>query len=353
MAKKKDQNEDPEEEKKNQFDDDDDFGLPDLDYDELGDDSDSDDDLDMDAFMEDELQNDEANEEILEEKALVIKAEEESKDVEEDLLPDNEEWEKELEAELDDDLKSGKFDEEEEVEAFYQEETFDEFESTVVKEEPSAASDSVFVGDYVEPSVSSAEDDFYTAPVEEKTFVAPAQSYQPQYSQYLEKDEGNKSKLTKTVVIGVILFVLVGSVLLYIFNSTSDKKQVAKVEKPKVVAPAPVVKPEPVPVEEVKPIDKAPKKAKASTVASGEIIRMEQRTGKSYVIIASFFDDDMAMDYANKLSADGKSPYIIPPFKDYRFYRVAIAEYDTFSGAVENLEAFKQEYATEVWPLKY
>ncbi len=149
---------------------------------------------------------------------------------------------------------------------------------------------------------------------------------------------------------------VVGAALIYIYNTSGDKKEkVAKVEKPKVEQPKPeVVEPTPEPVAEVeKPVEKSPKKAKANTVPEGEIIRLEQQTGKAYVIIASFFDDDMAMDYANKLSADGKSPYIIPPFKDYRYYRVAIAEYDKFSDAAANVDIFKQEYATEVWPLKY
>ncbi|MEO9475640.1 MAG: hypothetical protein ABJG41_08895 [Cyclobacteriaceae bacterium] len=44
---------------------------------------------------------------------------------------------------------------------------------------------------------------------------------------------------------------------------------------------------------------------------------------------------------------------MIPPFKDYRYYRVAIAEYDIFSDAAASVESFKMEYGEEVWPLRY
>jgi hypothetical protein len=338
MANNKDQNEDPEEEKKNQFDEDDDFGLPDLDYDEL--DEESDDDLSMDAFIEEELQDDEVMDEIAEAKTEATLDEKE-----EDVFGEDDDWEKQLEAELEDELKSGEFGEE--VESFYQEESFDEFDSeTTNKTKVDAPGVSVFSGDITPDPVKEApKQESYTAKNEAPKKEVP---FKPQYGQYLDNGKSNKSKLTKIIIIGVVLFAVVASVFLYFDKMASKKvKPVAKVEKP--VAKEPVA-------EVVEPVVEAPKevkKAVANTVAAGEIIKLDQATGKTYVIIASFFDDDMAMDYANKLSAQGKSPYIIPPFKDHRYYRVAIAEYNTFADASGNLEGFKQEYATEVWPLKY
>ena len=91
----------------------------------------------------------------------------------------------------------------------------------------------------------------------------------------------------------------------------------------------------------------------ANALPAGEITRLDQPTGKTYIIIGSFFDDDLAGDYADELAAQGKSPIIIPPFKDYRFYRVAIAEYDDFNGAQKGIETFKSEFGEDIWPLRY
>ena len=80
---------------------------------------------------------------------------------------------------------------------------------------------------------------------------------------------------------------------------------------------------------------------------------MSEPTGKTYVVIGSFFDGDLAMDFAKELSADGKSPIIIPPFRDSRFYRVAIAEFNSFKDAQGGLESLKGEYGSDIWPLRY
>jgi hypothetical protein len=335
MAKNKDQNEDPEEEKKdNQFEEDDDFGLPDLDYDELEEEA-------------DQLLEEEAPEIVSE-----IKSETEtpSGDIKEDAL--GEDWEKEMEDELEEDLASGKF--EEETEAFYEEESFDEFESEIEKE---SVGSSVFgiddnpKGEVEIESNAKVEDSFYSTSDEPKAEkIAP----DAQYSQYLDENQGSKGKFARTVVLGTILFTVVGFAIYFLWGSTASeepKKEVAKVE---------VIQPEPTPeveakvaepVETKKPIKAS--KAAANVVAAGQITSLSERTGKSYLIIGSFFDGDMAQDYADKLSIEGKSPFIIPPFKDHRFYRVAIAEYNNFNDASANIESYKQEYGADVWPLRY
>ncbi len=333
MAKNKDQNEDPEEEKKgNQFEEDDDFGLPDLDYDELEEEADQ------------ELEETAESEVISEENAA---AHEESG--EESL---GEDWEKELEDELEEDLKSGKF--EEEVEAFYEEETFDEFESDAVESESVGSSVFGIDDDEIETSDKPKEEDSFFAT--EEPVVAAKSSPEPQYSQYLEENQDdNKGKFVRTVVLGTILFLVVGFAIYFLWDNTSGKspeKEVAKVEAKKPEAPTETPKAVEKPAE--KPVEaKKPSKPKANAVAAGQITTLSERTGKSYMVIGSFFDGDMAQDYADKLSKEGKSPFIIPPFKDYRFYRVAIAEYNSFNDATASVEGFKAEYGSEVWPLRY
>jgi hypothetical protein len=91
----------------------------------------------------------------------------------------------------------------------------------------------------------------------------------------------------------------------------------------------------------------------ATPVAAGMVTSLEQRSGKAYIIIASFIDGDLAMDHANDLADDGKSPYVIPPFNNGMYYRVAIAEFNNFADATSNLGSYKEEFGTDIWTLRY
>lgn len=346
MAKKNDQNEDPEENKKKQFDDDEDFGLPDLEYDALEDDSMGDDepiDEDLEAEIEAEVE--------------VSGSEAAAKSGKEEVSLDGDDWEKELEKELEDDLKSGKF--QEDVEAFYEEESYSDFETeeTVkssvfgidAKEEkpippkPTKAPETKV--ETKKADTKFVEDDLpYVAPPKPKPTPTPVKpTANKDYVSYYKENKSGKSNFARTVVIGILLFTVVAIIFLALYKKPAD-------EAPKVVekTPPPVEQKEEPVVEPV--VDTTPKPAQ---VVAGQISRLDQKTGKTYVIIASFFDGDMAQDHANALSAAGKSPYIIPPFNDYRFYRVAIAEFETFNDAKTSLEGYKSEYGADVWPLRY
>ena len=59
------------------------------------------------------------------------------------------------------------------------------------------------------------------------------------------------------------------------------------------------------------------------------------------------------MDYAKKLSTTGLSTKIIPPFGGKKFYRLAIADQDTFASAQASADGSKATYGPAVWVLKY
>lgn len=366
MAKNKDNNEDPEEEKNNQFEDDDDFGLPDLDYDELEEEADQEfenmaeePELD-DVFNEEEI---EVPEEDTPEESPASQEMEVEADLGEELGDDD--WEKDLEMELDEEMKSGSLDE-----SFYEEESFEEFQdnfeekpkatpSPSFEEEDESVGGSVFGVDEEDEVIAADDDsdDFYSGidePVEApKPAASETSAFRPSYADTTTTEEtAKKGGFTKLVVIGTLLFLVVGAVLFILFDSSSLSSE-PKAEKPKPEAVKPKPEPKPEPVVEKKPEPAKPKKPVANTVAAGEITKLPERNGKSYIIIASFFDGDMADDYAKKLSGEGKSPYIIPPFKDHRFYRVAIAEYENFIDAKDNLATYQGQYGADVWPLRY
>jgi hypothetical protein len=91
----------------------------------------------------------------------------------------------------------------------------------------------------------------------------------------------------------------------------------------------------------------------AALPKTGTIETLEQRTGRYYVVVASAIDGDLIMDYARKLSAEGVSSKIIPPFGKHKFYRIAVADGDTFADAQVKAEGLKPNYGDAVWVLKY
>jgi hypothetical protein len=351
------------------FDDDEDFGLPDLDYDDLDDEFDDD-------LLDEEIEDDSIEE--LEEPALepIVESttetesaqgslvdeeininDELSNDTDSD-IPDGEDWELELEKELEDELSSG------EVDSFYEEESFDEFESEEAdsnvfdtdSDESQKQTDEVTVESGFVPDNSEDKNDYYTSHIkkdEEAKAKESAEEMSPEeYAKYFgDGAEKNKSKFTRTVVIGTISLLVIGSLFLYLsdtFGTGEDPKEIVKTEK------APLKKVEPVEKKEAPKTTPKPKpKPEPIKQVAGEIKTIDQATGKSYIVIASFFDSDMANDHAKTLAEQGKSPIIIPPFNEYRFYRVAIAGFDSFADAKAELPQYQSEFGKDVWPLRY
>jgi hypothetical protein len=93
--------------------------------------------------------------------------------------------------------------------------------------------------------------------------------------------------------------------------------------------------------------------AAISTPTPGEIATLNDRTGRYYVIVASGIDGDLIMDYAKKLAPKGLSPKIIPPHGKVKFYRLAIAEGDTYAATQETADQLKAEYTAGTWVVKW
>jgi hypothetical protein len=91
--------------------------------------------------------------------------------------------------------------------------------------------------------------------------------------------------------------------------------------------------------------------ANISKVGAFEVL--SERTRRYYVIVASAVDDDLLIDFSKKLSAKGVSSKLIPPFAKYKFFRLAIADGDTFAATQEMANAKKAEYGDALWVLKY
>ena len=86
--------------------------------------------------------------------------------------------------------------------------------------------------------------------------------------------------------------------------------------------------------------------------AIGSISKISQPLDKYYLILASFFDSDLALDYAEKLILSESNLIIISPFSRNKFTRVAL-EYETLDKAKIGLDKYKDEFAEQLWVLKY
>lgn len=80
---------------------------------------------------------------------------------------------------------------------------------------------------------------------------------------------------------------------------------------------------------------------------------LSEPTGRYYVVITSAVDGDLISDQAKKLSKTGVSTKIIPPFGKFKFYRLTIAEGDTYAAAQDIANTKKAEFGDALWVLKY
>lgn len=373
MADDKNKDLDPEEENNDPFEDDD-FGLPDLEYDELEDDEEFDDEFDSPAFeseedgssdQEDDIFPQDESEEL--DEALTVEDTFGEEDEDFEAMPDEDSFEEELdsfEEEISDeevdfsdeelqkeleDLENENIDfsdlddidSEEGEEEYYEQESFEEFSDDNVL-------DSVFGA---EESGDGTTGGFDPQPAAAPKELTAKQKAANQYASAYANSGNDKGKFARIVIIGTIVILVVATALWFAYDGGSEKKEIAKKETPKPTPPVEETpKEEPV-VQQPEP--KKPEKATPTRVAAGTVTQLEARTGKAYVIIASFVDGDLALDHANKLATDGKSPYVIPPFNNGLYYRVAIAEFNSFADASQNIAQYKGDYGQDIWTLRY
>jgi len=162
----------------------------------------------------------------------------------------------------------------------------------------------------------------------------------------------------KNYLMLILLFATVIGIAL--LNMTEDPKPTIKMEQPLLVE-SEVKKevkkeiiPESVIEEVIEPEVKTdPPELKSVLQAIGAISVKGQPLDKYYLIVASFLDNDLAFDYAEKLILSGSNVIIIPPFSTSKLTRVALLEYETLEKANIGLDKYKDEFDDKLWVLKY
>jgi hypothetical protein len=174
----------------------------------------------------------------------------------------------------------------------------------------------------------------------------------PDYS-YEDDEPNSKAPVVIGLIIGVVILVAGFLIYKYWYVPKAEKEKQERVARE---------------VEEKRKADeirlaqeKAEEERKAleaeaaakTKPAEGTIETLSDRTRRYFVVVTSNIDDDLVMDYAKKLSSKGVSSKIIPPFGKTKFYRLAIADFDSFNAAQSSADAFKAEYGSALWVIKY
>ena len=86
---------------------------------------------------------------------------------------------------------------------------------------------------------------------------------------------------------------------------------------------------------------------------AGVVETISSPTGRFYIIVSSSIDDDLALDYAKKLVAQGEEVKIVEhEASSHFYYRVALGDYATQELADAASLSFG-DYGSDIWVLKY
>ncbi len=176
--------------------------------------------------------------------------------------------------------------------------------------------------------------------------------------------------MRKYLILLLVFASVIGITLLYMFDilpskitelyMTEDPKPTASMLGDSVIK-AEVKKevkkeiiPESVIEEVIEPEVKTdPPELESAPKAIGAISEISQPLDKYYLIVASFLDNDLAFDYAEKLILSESDVIIILDFHVRYFTRVALFEYETLDKANVGLDKYKDEFDEQLWVLKY
>lgn len=195
-----------------------------------------------------------------------------------------------------------------------------------------------------------------TSPIEEVPVYEREEVHQEYRSSYEEEEEEKSSPWGKIIGILVVLILLGGGAYYYfgiyqpeqIAKEKERQEQLAREEAERKAA-----------AERLAEERRLAEQRRLDSLANlqpkqGVVETLSSRTGRYYVVVASAVDGDLIKDYANKLAPKGVSTKIIPPFGKAKFYRLAIADKDTYTDAQATADGMKGgDYGNELWVIKY
>lgn len=86
---------------------------------------------------------------------------------------------------------------------------------------------------------------------------------------------------------------------------------------------------------------------------AGVVETVDSPSGNYYIIVSSSIDDDLALDYAKRLTREGKDVKVVKhDFDGISYYGVAVGEYASWEEATSATSSFEGSY-DRVWVLKF
>jgi len=189
-------------------------------------------------------------------------------------------------------------------------------------------------------------------PVEQETTQSYTKETASEPNPAYYEEEESSSGVSGVIIALIIGVILVGGFLAYqyMWLPKKEKARLALLEEKRKVKEKVTADSLARVAEEERLKLEAAAKAKP---AEGTIETLADRTGHYYVVVSSSVDGDLAMDRAKKLSAEGKSSKIIPPFGKWKYYRLCIGDFDSFASAQSSADASKADYGDALWVMKY
>jgi len=189
-------------------------------------------------------------------------------------------------------------------------------------------------------------------PVEQETTQSYSKETASEPNPAYYEEEESSSGVSGVIIALIIGVILVGGFLAYqyMWLPKKEKARLALLEEKRKVKEKVTADSLARVAEEERLKLEAAAKAKP---AEGTIETLADRTGHYYVVVSSSVDGDLAMDRAKKLSAEGKSSKIIPPFGKWKYYRLCIGDFDSFASAQSSADASKADYGDALWVMKY
>ena len=203
-------------------------------------------------------------------------------------------------------------------------------------------------------SGTSIDDKTQTIPDANESTYSPLGDIK-ETSAYIHQSDGKqKLKFILVVVLGILFASIIGIILL---SMNEDPKPTIKAEVKKEIKKEIISEPvieEVIEPEVIEPeIKTDPSDMESAPKGIGVISEISQPLNKYYLIVASFLDNDLAFDYAEKLILSGSNVMIIPPFSTSKFTRVALLEHETLDKVKIGLDKYKDEFDEQLWVLKY
>ena len=161
---------------------------------------------------------------------------------------------------------------------------------------------------------------------------------------YYEYEEKKGSQVLVVLIILLLLGGIGFGVYWFMFRDAQEEVIVQE-NSFELPTPEPQVIEEPI-VEYVEPEPEVVK-------TTGEFQAVGMSTGSYYVVVGSFIDDDLARDQSNRINKDGMDTYLIEPYNNNKFYRLAVGNFSSWNDAADKMEDLKSTFGHEIWVLKY